>query len=140
MLDTIADNFGAYAGDGLGDDWQVQYFGQPPNALAAPLIDPDFDGQNNHFEFTAGVVPTDAASKFSHRIEEVPGQPLQKRIIFSPRFVSRTYSILKSTTLATGSWSTLTGTTTSDNGSERTITDLNASGALKFYQVQIVKP
>ena len=27
MLDTIADNFGSYAGDGIGDDWQVQYSG-----------------------------------------------------------------------------------------------------------------
>jgi hypothetical protein len=27
VLDTIADNFGSYAGDGIGDDWQVQYSG-----------------------------------------------------------------------------------------------------------------
>ena len=46
MLDTIADNFGTYAGDGLGDDWQVQYFGLS-NPNAAPLLDPDFDGHNN---------------------------------------------------------------------------------------------
>lgn len=139
VLDTIADNFGTYAGDGLGDDWQVQYFGLN-NPAAAPTADADHDGQNNLFEFTAGLVPTDAASKFSHHIETVPGQPLQKRIIFSPRLVSRTYSILTSTTLATGSWSVLTGTTTSDNGAERTVTDTNASGPGKFYQVQIVKP
>lgn len=24
VLDTVADNFGSYAGDGVGDDWQVQ--------------------------------------------------------------------------------------------------------------------
>jgi hypothetical protein len=33
--DTIADNFGTYAADGIGDDWQVQFFGQD-NPLAAP--------------------------------------------------------------------------------------------------------
>ena len=64
VLDTIPDNFGSYAGDGIGDDWQFQYFGLS-NPNAAPLLDPDHDGHNNLFEFTAGIIPTDAASKFN---------------------------------------------------------------------------
>ena len=139
VLDTIPDNFGSYAGDGIGDDWQFQYFGLS-NPNAGPLLDPDGDGQDNRFEFTAGLVPTDAASKFSYRIESVAGLPLQKRIIFSPRFASRNYDILTSTTLAIGSWLPLAGGVASDAGDERTITDPNASGTAKFYQVQIVKP
>lgn len=140
VLDTIADNFGTYAGDALSDDWQVQFFGQPPNANAGPLIDPDFDGHNNLFEFTAGIDPTDALSRFSHRIEEVPGQPLQKRIIFSPRFASRIYTVKASTTLLPGSFAPLGSTSTSDNAQERTITDLSATGTARFYHVEITKP
>ena len=139
VLNVNTDDFGTYAADGIDDAWQNQYFGLN-NPSAGPLLDPDFDGQNNLFEFTAGLVPNDPASKFSHRIEDVPGFPFQKRIVFSPRFASRSYNILTSTTLITGSWSLLIGGPVSDNGNERTITDPGASGPAKFYQVQIIKP
>lgn len=139
VLDTIADNFGGYAGDGLGDDWQVQYFGQPPNANAGPLVDFDGDGQDNRFEFIAGLVPTDALSRFQLRIEPVPGQPGQKNVIFSPLMSGRTYAVKSAATLG-GAMSPLSGSTTSDNGNERTVTDTAASGTAKFYTVEINKP
>ena len=67
LLDNIPDNFGSYAGDGLGDDWQVQYFGQN-NPNAGPLRDPNGDGQTNAFEDTAGLVPNDPNSRFTFTI------------------------------------------------------------------------
>lgn len=142
VIETIADNFGAYAGDTLGDAWQVLYFGQPPNANAAPLIDPDGDGQTNLFEHTAGLVPTDAASRFALTIAPVPGQPGQKKIVFSPLVLTggRAYAVEFRLDLATGPWVPLTGTTQSDMGSERTVTDLNATDARKFYRVEIATP
>ena len=134
------DDFGSYAGDGLDDAWQFQYFGQN-NPNAAPTIDADGAGQNNRLEVIAGLVPIDATSRFNHRIEAVPGQPQQKRIVFGPRFASRIYSLRTSATLADGSWSPLTtGSAPSDNGMERTITDLSATAPKKFYEVQIMKP
>lgn len=140
VIDTIPDNFGSYAADGLGDDWQVQFFGQN-NPNAGPALDPDLDGHNNMFEFTAGIVPTDALSVFTWRIEPVPAQPLQKRVIFSPVVAGRTYTVMTSPTLGTGaSWGNLVGGTVGDNGNERTITDLNATENKKFYKVEIVKP
>ena len=140
VLDTVPDNFGTYAADGLGDDWQVQYFGLS-NPNAAPLMDVDHDGHTNLFEFTAGIVPTDPASKFDLRIEPVPGFPTQKRITFSPRLSTRTYTVKAATTLAVGTvWIPLTGSTTSDAGDVRAVTDTTATGTAKFYQVQIVKP
>ena len=139
VLDSIPDNFGTYAGDGLGDDWQVQYFGLPPNANAAPARDPDGDGLSNLLEFTAGLVPTDPASTFHIRIAPVPGQPLQKRVIFSPRLDGRTY-IVESLPMLGGAWQPLATSTQSDNGSERTVTDLDATGAKKFYRVEITRP
>jgi hypothetical protein len=43
VLETIPDNFGSYAGDGLPDSWQVQSFGLD-NPNAGPAADADGDG------------------------------------------------------------------------------------------------
>ena len=139
VLDSIPDNFGSYAADGLADDWQNQYFGLN-NSLAAPLLDPDGDGQNNAFEFTAGLIPTDALSRFLITISPVPGQAGQKQVIFDPIFGDRSYTVKTSPDLAAASWTTLAGSTSSDNGSQRTVTDTSASETKKFYTVEIVKP
>lgn len=142
VLNVGNDDFGTYASDGIDDAWQVQYFGQPPNANAGPLVDFDRDGQTNFFEYTAGLVPTDAASRFSITIAPVPGQPTRKNIIFTPLVLTggRSYAVKFRTDLATGSWAPLTGTTQSDAGSVRTVTDTTATGAKKFYRVDITKP
>jgi energy-converting hydrogenase Eha subunit B len=139
VLDTLSDNFGSYAADGLDDDWQAQYFGQD-NPLAAPLLDPDGDGQNNAFEFTAGLVPTNPLSRFLLTIAPVPGQPGQKVLIFEPVVAGRTYVVKTSPDLSPTSWTSLSGGTVSENGSQRTVTDTSASEAKKFYKVEIVKP
>ncbi len=139
VINTLTDNFGSYAADGLADDWQVQYFGQPPNANAGPLLDPDFDGHNNLFEYTAGIIPTDAASKFNWRIEPVIGFPNQKKLSFSPLVAGRTYTVKTATTLGT-TMTTLTGSTFTDLGNERSVTDTSATGSAKFYSVEISKP
>ncbi len=139
VLNVNPDNYGSYAGDGVGDDWQHQYFG-PDNPLAAPLQDPDGDGQNNAFEWTAGLIPTNPLSRFLLHIETVPGQPGQKKLIFSPRFNDRTYTVKSRTDLGPGPWSPLASSTTTDVTEERTVTDLDATGARKFYRVEITKP
>ena len=57
VLETIADNFGRYASDGLPDTWQAQYFGQ--NGLnAGPNDNFDSDGLTNLQEFAFGTDPT----------------------------------------------------------------------------------
>ncbi len=140
VLNVNIDNFGAYAGDQIDDRWQVDNFGQPPNANAGPLVDFDRDGQTNAFEYTAGLIPTDANSVFRLRLEAVPGQPSQKRVIFSPRFPGRTYVVKAKPSLLTGTFAPLGSSSFTDNAQERTVTDLNASGTTKFYQVEITKP
>ena len=139
MLDSIPDNFGSYAGDGLADDWQFEYFGLG-NPLAAPLLDPDGDGQNNAFEFTAGLIPTDPLSRFTLTIAPVPGQPGQKTVIFDPIVAGRSYTVMTSPDLSLGSWGPLTGASASDDGVERTVTDSAGGGTRKFYQIEITKP
>lgn len=139
VRDTIPDNFGSYAGDGLDDAWQYQFFGAN-NPLAAPEADPDHDGFTNLFEYTAGVSPLDAGSVFSFHTDPVPGQPGRMSFIFSPRFADRTYTVRSSPTLPAAAWSDLVNFTVSDDGDTRTITDLDATGAAKFYHVEITKP
>lgn len=72
VLETIPDNFGTYAGDGLPDHWQVQYFGQN-NAQSAPNMDADADGQSNLLEFLAGYLPTDSNSRLTTRGTDLTG-------------------------------------------------------------------
>jgi len=140
VINTNNDNFGFYAGDGIDDAWQVQYFGlNNPKALAG--MDPDGDGQNNLFEYIAGTVPSDSTSRFLLRIENVPGQLFQKRLNFSPIVAGRTYTPRTSLTLGTGAlWMDLSSSSFQDVGAERTVTDLNAAAVSQFYHVEISKP
>lgn len=139
ILNVTNDDFGTYAGDGIDDAWQVQYFGED-NSNAFPNADPDGDGQDNRFEFTAGLVPTDASSRFMLSISAVSGQPTQKSLVFSPLVAGRTYVLEFRTDLAADAWAPLSGTSQSDDGAQRTVIDLNATGAKKFYRVTISKP
>ncbi|MEY2538351.1 MAG: hypothetical protein QOG67_2091 [Verrucomicrobiota bacterium] len=133
------DDFGSYAGDGIDDAWQVQYFGQPPNALAGPNADADGTGQTNLFKYVAGLNPLDG-SRFLLRIANVGGQPGQKNLIFSPRLVDRIYTPKAKLSLTSGTFAPLPNSSFSDNGQERTVTDFDGSGAAKFYEVEITKP
>ncbi len=136
------DDFGAYAGDGIDDAWQVQYFGLPPNANAGPTADVSGTGQNNLFKYVAGLNPLDPLSRFTVDAQRVVGQPLQRNIIFTPLVLGRVYVVRYNTSLAIGGgiWTTLTNISSADNGNIRTVTDLNASDPERFYEVQITKP
>jgi hypothetical protein len=72
VLDILPDNFMTYAGDGLPDPWQVQYF-RIDNPLAGPSTDPDSDSWDNLFEYHACLDPTDPLSRFSVSLCEVAG-------------------------------------------------------------------
>ncbi len=121
--------------------WRLTYFGITTNTgNAADTADPDGDGNNNRFEFVAGLVPTDPLSRFNVRVELVVGQPTQKAIIFSPLVAGRTYVVKSNVSLSDLTWTPLPNSTTSNNGAERTVTDLSADTETKFYQVEITPP
>ncbi len=130
------DDFGMYAGDGIPDSWQVQYFGVN-NPLAAPAVDADGTGQDNLFKYTAGLNPTDPTSRFIVTIATIP-VALQHTITFSPRLAGRTYTVQFSHDLRT--WSTFTGWTTVDDGQTRTMMDIDNRSARKCYRVLISQP
>ena len=136
VLNVNTDDFGSYAGDGVGDDWQVQYFGLPPNANAGPLLDPDGDGQNNRFEWIAGLIPTDANSAFKLSIvASFQGAHL----IFGPTVAGRTYTVKYGFDfLNVPNWQTLPGGTITNLGNQRTVTDTTAPASpKKYYRVEI---
>lgn len=139
VLDTHPDNFGSYADDGLDDDWQFQFFGLN-NPSASPTVDADGDGQNNHFEFVAGVIPTDPLSRFQLEIHPVPGQPTHRDIVFNPRLEDRSYTVTSKQDLAPGTWLPLTSSNSSDILDVRAVTDLDAEEPVKFYRVEITQP
>ena len=121
--------------------------GLPPNPNAAPNVDFDHTGQTNLFKYIAGLNPLDPNSRFTLTIARTPdplnpGQFLagQKNLIFNPRFADRTYTVRGRTSLLNGAWSAINGSAPSDNGTTRTITDLSATPAPKFYHVEITKP
>ena len=140
VLDTFPDNYGSYAGDGIPDSWQNQFFGLN-NPNAAPGVDVDGTSQNNLFKYAAGLDPTNPASIFILKVANVIGQPAQKNLIFNPIAGGRTYTVESRTNLVSGSYSTLpsiTGPTT--NGNQVTVTDLSATQTQKFYHVRISLP
>lgn len=124
--------------DGLPDFWELAYF---VDLSQSATNDSDGDGQDNRFEFTAGLNPADPASKFVVRLENVAGQPNQRQLIFKPWASGRTYTPQFRTNLGGAAFAPLTNASVpATNGTEITITDLNATEPQKFYRIQISTP
>lgn len=136
VLNVNTDDFGTYAGDGIDDAWQVQYFGIG-NANAAATADPDGDGQNNLFEYLAGTNPTSFSSAFTLG---VTGSAAQRTVSFAPVTAGRTYTVEFATNLSTKVFSPLTGGSTVDNGSTRSVTDSSTTNPARYYRVKISLP
>ena len=132
VVNVNNDDFGSYAGDGIDDAWQVQYFGLG-NPNAAPTADPDGDGQNNLLEYLAGTNPTNAASAFTLSLTG-------KTVSFAPVTTGRTYSVEFATNLTTKIFTPLTGGTTVDNGTTRSVTDNSPINSARYYRVKISLP
>lgn len=138
VQDTIPDNYSTYAGDGLPDSWQFQYFGLN-NPLAAPGADASGTGQTNLFKYTAGLDPLDPNSRFVLEIHEGL-TPAEKRLVFYPRLPGRTYEVEFRLSLSDGQWDPLVGAAFVDQAEIRTVNDPNAGMPARFYRVRITKP
>jgi len=86
------------------------------------------------------TVVSTASSVFKISVSSVPGQPSHRAIVFSPIMSGRTYTVKSSESLSPPNWIRLSGSTSSDNGNERTVTDTNATAAKKFYVIEISNP
>ena len=122
----------------LIEQWKFTHLG---DMYAPDSGDPDGDGQDNLFEYTAGLVPNNPASRFRLRIAADGGVLEPISLIFSPRFNDRTYSVTTRGDLGPGVWIPLSGGMIDDKGTERTVTDSNLTPPVrKFYRVEITKP
>lgn len=136
VRDSTPDNFGAYAGDGLPDSWQVAHFGLN-NPLAAPGADASGTGQSNQFKYLAGLDPLDPAARFTIEAAAVPGQPGQRTVTFQPLAAGRTYTVEWTADPASGVWNPLASWISFDQGNARSVTDLTADGPKRVYRVRI---
>lgn len=139
VLNVSPDNFGGFAGDGLDDDWQVQYFGLPPNQRAAPSADPDGDGRSNLFEFLSGFAPTDPASFLQFVIEGFSNANVVNlrvnKVIPGRTYTVKIASDLQSVPQPAGAPVSVT--------SEQTnylFQDPAAGGLRKFYFLEVTRP
>lgn len=119
-------------GNGINDDWEVQYFGQmgiDPNA------DPDGDGFSNLQEFLAGTDPTDSGSAL--RITEITINDPDVVVSFTS-CTNKLYDLQFSDDLMTTNW---TATVTNIPGTA-TITSATDPGAVsltnRFYRVRLL--
>jgi hypothetical protein len=139
VVNVNNDDLPGYAGDGIDDAWQFQYFGLN-NPAAAPTFVSDGSGLTNQFKYLAGLVPGDANSTFHVSNALTAGQAGKMDLVFSPVVAGRTYTVEYSDTLAADSWLPLTNVGVTDSGSVRTITDNTAPLSRRFYRVVISKP
>jgi subtilisin-like proprotein convertase family protein len=115
--------------------WSTQY-----QLTQGPEGDDDGDGYSNYFEFVADLIPNNAASVFKTTVTHVSGQANQMAIVYGPIADGRTYELKSSDSLAPGSWTALSGSTSSGLGNERKVIDTEATGTKKYYRVEINYP
>ena len=121
--------------DSLDDAWEMAHFGDMGQSAA---MDPDMDGVANLKEYSAGTHPNDMNSRFEvKRLDKEPGGG------FTLRWDSvkeRTYKLLKSTSLNSGSW-TLLSEGFRGTGGELSFTDsVAASPSATYYMIQVAFP
>ena len=102
------------------------------NSWDSALLRVQIDSLAGGGSATPVVLPAD----FKVAAAPVPGQGGQARIVFGPVQPGFTYTPEYCTDLAAGQWLALSAFTATDTGTQRTVTDLSASGARRFYRVR----
>ncbi|MDB4720529.1 alpha-amylase family glycosyl hydrolase [Verrucomicrobiales bacterium] len=87
--------------DGMDDAWERRH-GLDPNQYADAAMDPDHDGMNSLQEYQAGTDPHDPESRF--KITRLSMNQMGRPAIHWDSVQNRTYRILSSPTLKSGSY------------------------------------
>ena len=121
-------------GDGLGDSWELQYFG---GLNANPGDDPDGDGMTNLQEYRSGTNPKDAQSLFAVEIDAQPGG-IKLRWSSQPE---KNYQILRSANVlgAPESYQVLKTGIAATPPVNEFFDDTVATGAHFFYLIQVLQ-
>ena len=136
VINTNADDFGTYAGDGIHDDWQVGFFGVG-NPDGGPDEDPDMDSRKNKWEWITGTDPTNVLSFFLMAIERVAGNGDQRDLVLDPTFIDRTYNVQASVDPVGGIWDFISNFTETTNGTELTVRHLDATNSVLLYRTRV---
>ncbi len=112
--------------DGMDDAWEIIYFG---NLNETASGDFDHDGTSNLTEFRLGLVPNDGSSRFA-ATHAGSGQ------LTWPSAVGVTFTVERSTALATGGWTAI-GTVEGTAGTA-TFTDPNPPAGKAFYRIVLM--
>ncbi len=83
------------------------------------------------------ATPVGLPADFKASLVPVPGEGGQFQLVFGPVQSGWIYTPEFCTDLAAGNWVRLTAFTAADNGTQRTITDLSASGVRRFYRIRV---
>ncbi len=130
---TFTTAVGDRDGDGLPDDYEVQY-GFNPDDPSDAALDADGDGFTNSEEYLAGTNPRNATDRL--RIVEI-GMDLDGLALTFTSLSSRIYRVEYRDDLASGIWS-IAADNIPGTGSDITVTD---SGAIalgrRFYRVSV---
>ena len=135
VRNTNGDDFEGYAGDGLPDDWQVGYFGEPPNEAAAPDANPDGDPYDNLTEFLTGYSPVDAGAFFQLSVIEIAGSTATLEL--SKVVPGTRYRIQRRNSPGEEPWMELLNFTTLSELFDHQVQDPDAQGPRWFYRVGV---
>jgi hypothetical protein len=117
-------------GDGIADQWQLDYFGSITSAQAQKDADPDGDGMNNESEYKAGTSPVNGSSRLVVNTSTLSAGSFQ---IQWQSVSGKIYDIQTSTNLTT--WTTVDQVTASSTSA--TWIDSSPGSGKKFYRVKL---
>ncbi|MEO5716451.1 MAG: hypothetical protein ABIT37_23435 [Luteolibacter sp.] len=117
-------------GDSLDDAWENTYFG---NTSQTDAGDFDNDGTSNLTEFRLGLIPNSGSSRFAVSSTQATAGNFT---LTWPSKTGVTFKIERSTSLATGSWSTLQAAYPGTAGTT-TYNDATAPTGAAFYKVTL---
>jgi hypothetical protein len=126
--------------DGIPDAWMLQYFGHTigqSNDLSSAQQDADGDGMTNEQEFTAGTVPTNAASYFKVGAVNASGDDF---VIRFATVTGKSYRVLCGDDLAAANgWTAIVADNVPGTGGETAVLDVGAAVLpRRFYRVKIL--
>ena len=136
ILNTDPDNYLSYASDAIDDDWQVSFFGLPPNSNAAAIANPDGDPFDNLAEFLTGYDPTDPSSFFRVKFHERNGSSASLEM--SKIIPARIYVLERKAELTSNDpWTTVIQLVPVSESSPHVIEDVGAASATYFYRITV---
>lgn len=120
--------------DGLDDAFQRANFALWTASEAGPTADPDNDNFPNSAEAAAATDPNDAASRIE--VESV-AQDMSGTTVMFQSVAGKKYQVSGRSQFGSGDWANV-GSPVTATGPSTQVLDAGATGAMKFYRVQLV--